>query len=170
MQTPQGEMELNILSEISFPDAITLEVSTPMGTQVLEVTDGQGVVKMGGQEQQLPESMVESILGELKRDPVNIALNAHHIEAHKMESEEENRTKLYLGGDYDLTLLLDSELYLPLEISYAEFDPDQGEDVSVTLKLTDWNASDGIRVAYDQKRYSDGELVNETVYTGHRKR
>ncbi len=170
MQTPQGEMELNILSEISFPDAITLEVSTPMGTQVLEVTDGQGVVKMGGQEQQLPESMVESILGELKRDPVNIALNAHHIEAHMMDSEEENRTKLYLGGDYDLTLLLDSELYLPLEISYTEFDPDQGEDVSVTLKLTDWNASDGIRVAYDQKRYSDGELVNETVYTGHRKR
>ena len=167
MQTPQGEMALEIRSQTTLPDAITMELSSPMGSQVLEVANGQGVVRMGGQEQQLPPHMTESILSELKRDPLNIALNVQELEAVLLDSDDEEDITLYIGGDYDMTIRIDSANNLPYEMAYTDFDQNEGREVDMRLKLDDWNEKDGVRVAYEQRRYADGELVSRTVYSEH---
>ncbi len=166
VQTPQGEMSLGVTSEITLPDAIVLEISTPMGSQILDISGSSGVMRMGGQEQPLPDNAVESIQTELKRNPLNLALNADRIEA-IMTGTDGDIIELYLGDDYDLNLKLDSETGLPVEMHYTQFDPEQGRDIEVRLELSDWNANDGIQVAYDQKQFSGGELSSHTEYTRH---
>ena len=168
IQTPQGEMAVEITSSMSFPDAMNLQISTPMGSQEIDISDGQGVVKMGGQEQQLPESAVESILDDLKRNPIHLAMKASNLEALLIDSEENEQViTIFIPGEYNMTVHIDSELHLPVKLEYSRFNPDQGRDVDVTLTLENWTLSDGVRVAYDQKNFSDGELESRTEYTDH---
>ncbi len=166
VQTPQGEMSLEVTSRLRFPDAISMEISTPMGSQIIEVADGQGVVRMGGQQQQLPQSFVESLLEDLKRNPLHLAMEAATLDA-KLIHEEKDVRKVHIGGDYDVTIHISDSESLPVEISYSQFNPDQGRDVEVTIILNDWTWNEGVRIAYEQERYSDGELVSRTLLSGH---
>lgn len=167
MQTPQGEIELKVRSQINFPDAITMEMSSPMGSQTLEVSGDRGVVKMGGQEQQLQQSMIESILRDIKRDPLNLAMNSSSIEAVLVEEESSELVTLYIAGNYDLTIHIDNERHLPVEMSYTEFDQEEGREVEMRVVLENWQVKNGVYVAYDQKRYANGELVTRTEFTDH---
>ncbi|MDG5766065.1 insulinase family protein [Balneolales bacterium ANBcel1] len=165
VQTPQGEMSMGITAEMSFPATLLMEISTPMGSQVIDISEGSGVIRMGGQEHPLPGNAVESILNELKRDPLNIARNAESIEA--LLTGDGDTVDLYLGGDYDMTISLDPETHLPVEMKYMQFDPNYGRDIENRTVLSNWNLNDGIRVAYEQTQYSGGELSSSTVYTSH---
>ncbi|MGM0739446.1 MAG: M16 family metallopeptidase [Bacteroidota bacterium] len=165
VQTPQGEMTLEVSSRIRFPDAMTMEISTPMGSQVIDLADGQGVVSMGGQEQPLPPAFVESMMEEIKKDPLSIALEADNLEAVLMDSDDDIR--IINIGEYDLTIHIHQDDHLPVKLSYSQFDPEEGREVEVNVELEDWNWADGVRVAYDQKRYSDGEPASSTRYTSH---
>lgn len=167
MVTPQGEMPLQLTSTLNFPDGMRMEISTPMGNQIIDISNGQGLVQMGGQEQPLPESFVESILLEIKRDPVNIALNAADLDAVLLESNDDAHI-IYVGGDFDMTIHLGSENHLPVEILYSQFNPQEGREVDVMVSLHNWTLRDGVRIAYSQERYSDGELVSRNQYSGHR--
>jgi zinc protease len=167
VQTPQGEMSLQVTSSITFPDAMTMEISTPMGSQVIEVAGGSGVVRMGGQEQPLPSAFVESMLEELKKDPVYLAMQADELPASLVGSNS-STVKIHIGGDVDVTLHVSTENMLPVEISYSQFDANQGRDVDVTVFLDEWTWSNGVRIAYDQKRYSDGEMASRTLVSEHR--
>ncbi len=166
VQTPQGEMSLQVSSRTRFPNAMTLEISTPMGSQVIELADGSGVVRMGGQEQPLPASFVESMLDELKRDPLYLAMNADELQA-ALIGTDGNIRKIHIGGEYDVTIHVSSDDMLPVEMSYTHFDANQGRDVNVTIFLDEWTWSSGVRIAYDQKRYSDGEQVSRTQIREH---
>lgn len=166
MQTPQGEMPLEVNSRLRFPDALNMEIATPMGSQIIEVADGRGVVKMGGQEQPLPSSFVESLLEDLKKNPLHLALEAASLQA-TLIHEENNTRIIHIGGDFDLTIRVSDSDALPVEISYSQFDPDQGRDVEVTIIMDDWTWNDGVRIPYEQKRYSDGELISRTQVSSH---
>ncbi|MBP3191134.1 M16 family metallopeptidase [Natronogracilivirga saccharolytica] len=168
IQTPQGEMAVEITSRTQFPANMNLQISTPMGSQEIDISGGSGVVRMGGQEQRLPESAVESMMDDLKRNPLNLAMNAAQLEALLIDSgENEDLLTLYIAGDYDVTLHIDPELELPVKMEYSRFDPDQGRNVDVTLTLDNWTLKDGVRVAYDQKSHADGEVQSRTEYTDH---
>ncbi len=166
VQTPQGEMSLEVTTRTRFPDAMTMEIATPMGSQVIEVADGSGVVRMGGQEQPLPSEFVASMVDEIKRDPVYLAMRADQLEATLIESDEDIKT-IHIGGEYDLTMKVSVSDQLPVEISYSQFEPQQGRDVDVTIVLGDWTWSDGVRVAYDQKQYSDNEISSRSQISEH---
>ncbi len=166
VQTPQGEMSLQVTSRMRFPDTVTMEISTPMGSQVIEIADGSGVIRMGGQEQPLPAAFVESMLDELKRDPVYLAMQGDVLQATLIDSDDDIK-KIHIGGAYDVTLHVSADDNLPVEITYSHFDPNQGREVDVKLVLSDWTLNDGVRIAYDQKRYSDGELVSRTRFRKH---
>jgi len=166
VQTPQGEMSLEVTTRTRFPDAMTMEIATPMGSQVIEVADGSGVVRMGGQEQPLPSEFVASMVDEIKRDPVYLAMRADQLEATLIESDEYIKT-IHIGGEYDLTMKVSVSDQLPVEISYSQFEPQQGRDVDVTIVLGDWTWSDGVRVAYDQKQYSDNEISSRSQISEH---
>lgn len=166
VQTPQGEMSLEVTTRTRFPDAMTMEIATPMGSQVIEVADGSGVVRMGGQEQPLPSEFVVSMVDEIKRDPVYLAMRADQLEATLIESDEDIKT-IHIGGEYDLTMKVSVSDQLPVEISYSQFEPQQGRDVDVTIVLGDWTWSDGVRVAYDQKQYSDNEISSRSQISEH---
>ncbi len=166
VQTPQGEMSLEVTTRTRFPDAMTMEIATPMGSQVIEVADGSGVVRMGGQEQPLPSEFVASMVDEIKRDPVYLAMRADQLEATLIESDEYIKT-IHIGGEYDLTMKVSISDQLPVEISYSQFEPQQGRDVDVTIVLGDWTWSDGVRVAYDQKQYSDNEISSRSQISEH---
>lgn len=168
VQTPQGEMPLQVESQTRFPDALTLELNTPMGTQVLEISDGTGVVRMGTMEQSLPPQAVNPILQGLMRDPVHIALAANDISAGLNTAEStEDKVVLYLDGDFDLTLELDPETALPRSVTYQEFDATAGREVDVTIRYDDWTAGSGLLVPYSQKQFSNGDAASRSVYTSH---
>ena len=166
VQTPQGEMSLQVTTRTRFPDAMTMEISTPMGSQVIEVADGSGVVRMGGQEQSLPSEFVASMVDEIKRNPVYLAMKADALEATLIASSDDIKT-IHIGGEYDLTMNVSASDQLPVEISYSQFEPQQGRDVDVTIVLGDWTWSDGVRIAYDQKQYSDNEMSSRSQISEH---
>ena len=166
VQTPQGEMSLQVTTRTRFPDAMTMEIATPMGSQVIELSDGSGVVRMGGQEQPLPSDFVASMLDEIKRNPLYLAMTADLLEVALIESSDDIKT-IHIGGEYDLTMNVSTRDQLPVEISYSQFEPQQGRDVEVTIVLGDWTWSDGVRMAYDQKRYSDGQLDSRSQVSEH---
>ncbi len=166
VQTPQGEMSLQVASRITFPDAMTMEISTPMGSQVIEVADGTGVVRMGGQEQPLPSAFVESIMDEIKKDPVYLAMMADELQASLIGSDD-NSVMIHISGEFDVTMRVSTDNMLPVEISYSQFDANQGRDVDMTVFLDEWTWSNGVRIAYDQKRYSDGEMASRTQVREH---
>ncbi len=166
VQSPQGEMPLEVTSRLQFPDAVSMEIATPMGKQILEVADGRGIVKMGGQEQPLPSSFVESLQEDLKKNPLHLAMLAETLDATLIETEDHIK-KIYIGGNFDMTIQISVRDALPVEVSYTQFDPDQGRDVEVTIILKDWTWNDGVQIPYDQRRYSEGELISRTKVTGH---
>ena len=72
-KTPQGEMNLKVVSTVSLPDRIRQEMTTPMGqiTIVMAGNDGFIVAPMGTQP--LPESQRADISRLLKRQPISLA-------------------------------------------------------------------------------------------------
>ncbi len=167
IQTPQGEMALNVHAIAVYPDQLTMDISTPMGSQRLEIADGQGVMKMGGQEQALPEAMVSSLLNELKKEPLYLALHHTGLEAYLLEAGDGENITIYIGGELDLTLNIDKDTYLPAEITYSEFDQSIGNDVSITITFDNWTSGDGVRIPYLQKRYNNGEQASQTLLEEH---
>lgn len=168
VQSPMGEMVLGVKQTVNFTDdKLISEVSAPMGQVTMQIIDGEGSMMMGGNQMPMPPAQKEEMLSEHKRNPLYIAMNAGDFtsEYHGMaETEDGHFVHVILVGDTRINLYLDPETTEPASISYRQFDPQQGQQVSVRRVFTEWTLSDGVMLPYQTEIYQgDNRVASITV-------
>lgn len=171
VNTPQGVMQLGNNSTLNFSELEFInEISAPMGQVVMEIKNGTGVMKMGGQEQQMPPQQLQSMMNEYERHYINLALNHNSIEAEYIGETEKNLipvVELRVLLDTPVTLYLSKETSLPVAVVTREMDPQQGQRVTVENYYDQWEVVDGIAYAYQSTTLIDGEEQASTVVKSH---
>lgn len=163
--------KLPVTLKMDYPDAVEQNITTPGGTMKLSYKDGKGTMTMAGQERPMPAPMVSNLKETLNRSIVAIALNADSLNPQFLGTEEVDGTtynKISVTvNDKDISLLLDQQTNLPGIMQYQQFNPQQGAQVAVEDRYSDWNSSGGVTYPYMQVTYVDGNKTAEAVYTTH---
>lgn len=171
INTPQGEMALESKEELNFEEnQFIAEVNAPFGEIVTEISNGNGVMKMGGQEREMPPAQMEQTLSQYSRNFVNIALNLQETSAEYMGMETVEAVEyvyLKIKSDPEFELFLNPETSLPAMIRFSQFNPQQGARQNVEVHYSDWKMSDGVNYAYETINYADGEQVAKTSVKSH---
>jgi len=172
IQTPQGVMTLGNLATLNFGEMKFInEIRAPMGQIVMEVNDGAGIMIMGGQEQPMPPQQYQEVMNEYQRHYLNLALNHGTIEAEFIGETEKNLVpvvELRVNLEENpLTLFLNSETALPVMMETRQFDPQQGQRVTLVSSFDEWNIVDGVAIAYKNTSKIDGEEQSSTIVKEH---
>ncbi|HMB98182.1 MAG TPA: insulinase family protein, partial [Balneolaceae bacterium] len=171
INAPQGEMSLDSREELNFEEnEFIAEVNAPFGKIVTEISNGNGVMKMGGQERAMPPAQMEQTLGQYSRNFINIALNLEETSAEYMGMEMVESVEyvhLKIKSDPEFDLFLNPETSLPAMIQFSQFNPQQGARQNVEVRYSDWKMSDGVNYAYETINYADGEQVAKTNVKSH---
>lgn len=172
LHTPQGVMTLGNLATLNFGEMKFInEIQAPMGQIVMELNDGAGIMKMGGQEQPMPPQQYQEVMNEYQRHYLNLALNHEIIDAEYIGETEKNtipviELKVNLEEN-PLTLFLSTETALPVIMETRQFDPQQGQRVTVVNSFDEWTVVDGVALAYKNISRVDGEEQSSTVVNEH---
>ncbi|NGP75787.1 insulinase family protein [Balneolaceae bacterium YR4-1] len=171
-QLPGGQMSLQTTSTIDYPDAVEQTVQTPGGTMKITYADGQGKMSMGGQERPLPPQMNQNLKETLNRSYLAIAMAENDINPQYTGTEEfEDKTYAKLSvnvDDKDILFLVDEETGYPRLMRYQQFNPQQGEQVQIEERYSDWKTVDGVAYAYTQISFSGDQKASETTYKEHK--
>ncbi|MEX0769888.1 MAG: pitrilysin family protein [Balneolaceae bacterium] len=171
VNTPQGEMELGSHDTLDFEEnAFISEISTPMGTIVSEIRDGEGVMKMGGQEQAMQPQQLQQALNEYRRHYINLALNFETLNVEFIGETEKNGVdlvELRIRMDEPFTIYLDPGTALPYMLEANRFNLQMGERVTTESYYEDWQVADGVNVAYRVKTLMAGEEQSSATVVDH---
>lgn len=170
VQGPMGEMVLGVRQTVNFDDdKLIAEVTAPMGVITMQIMDGEGVMMMGGNQMPMPPAQKEEMLSEHKRNPLYIALHAGTFtsEYHGMtETEDGHFAHIVLVGDTRINLYLDPETAAPASIAFRQFDPEQGQQVTMKRVFAEWTLNDGVMLPYQTDVYQgDDKISSITVKT-----
>lgn len=171
VQSPMGEITIGVKQTANFQSELLIsEVSAPMGEVVMEVRDGSGVMKMGGNEMPMPSAQLEQTKAELYRNYLFLALNSGEIDAEFMgmvEKEGEEFAHIKIDNDFPMELFINPETSLPAMATYRQMDPQQGMRVTVTTHYNEWTENDGVYYSYESISYADDEQVARVVVKSH---
>jgi predicted Zn-dependent peptidase len=171
-QFPGGQMTIQTTATIDYPDAIDQSIQTPGGTMQITYEDGEGKMVMGGQERPLPPQMNQNLKETLNRSFLAVAMTENDINPQftgTEEFEEETYDKLSVNiDDKDILFLVDQETGLPRLMRYQQFNPQQGEQMQIEERYSEWNTTSGVAYAYKQITYSGEEKASETTYKNHK--
>lgn len=170
-QLPGGQMTLQTQATITYPDAIEQTVQTPGGTMNISYKDGAGQMTMMGQERPLPPQMSQNLKETLNRSFLAVAMTDNDINPQYLGTEEfDGKTYGQLSVNIDgkdILFLVDEETGFPRLMRYQQFNPQQGEQVQVEERYSDWNTSSGVAYAYKQITYMGEQKANESTYKNH---
>jgi zinc protease len=171
VQSPAGEITMKVAQTINFQEErITSVINAPMGEVTVEVADGQGVMRMGGNEMNMPPQQLAETKSELYRNYVYLALNRDQLDVEFLGMKELNGNEyahIRINDEMPLELYIDPETALPAQAEYRIMDPQQGQRVTVTMEYRDWKEESGVMMAYETIGYSDGNQISRTVVTSH---
>jgi len=171
VQSPAGEMTIKVSQTINFDEErITSVINAPMGEVTVEVADGQGVMRMGGNEMRMQPQQLAETKSELYRNYLYIALNRDELDAEFLGMKELNGSEyahIRINDEMPFELYIDPETSLPAQAEYRQMDPQQGQRVTVTMEYGDWKEESGVMMAYETVGYSDGNQISRTVVTSH---
>ena len=171
VQSPAGEITMGVVQTINFQEERTTSVvNAPMGQITVEVADGQGVMKMGGNEMRMPPQQLAEAKSELYRNYLYIALNKDQVDVEFLGMKELNGSEyahIRINDELPFEIYINPETSLPAQAEYRQMDPQQGQRVTVTLKYGDWQEKSGVMMAYETVSYSDGNQISRTVVTSH---
>ena len=171
VQTPQGEMVLGVTQTVNFSEEkLISEISAPMGQVTMQVVNGEGTMKMGGNEMPMPPAEKEQLMAEFYRNHTYLALNRDELDVEYVgTSEIDGRSyeHIRINNEITLNLYLDPETSLPGITTYRQFDPQQGERVTVKIVSEDWQESDGVVIPYKTTVYSEGTQRSVTDVKSH---
>ncbi len=171
IQTPQGEMSMGISQIINFgEEKIISTINAPMGQVTIEVVDGQGVMKAGGNEMPMPPQQLQEAKSELYRHYLFVALNRGEKAAEFLgmrEIEGNEYVHIRINDEMPLEIYLDPENGFPAYSEFRQMDPQQGRRVTVTLQFSNWTEQDGVMMAYEVVTLSDNDPVATTVINSH---
>lgn len=166
--------KLPITTKIDYPSSIEQTIQAPMGILKMIYEDGSAKMVMAGQERPLPAGspQAENLKGSLTRNIVSIARKAGELKPKFLGTEEVEGTiynKLSVTvSEKNLTMFLSPESNLPGIIRYQEFNPQQGNQVTVEDQYSEWTTENGVTYSYKQVSIVDGEKAAEAVYTSHK--
>jgi len=171
VQTPQGEMVLGLKQTINFDEEKLISVvNAPMGEITMELVDGEGKMVMGGNEMPMPDEQKEQVMAEYYRNHVYLSLNREGLQAEFIGMEEidgETYAHVRIVDEITLNLYLDPDTALPVITTYRQFDPQQGDRVTVKLVSEEWTEQDGVMMPYKSTSYSNDTKVSETIVKSH---
>ena len=158
-------MELGQEIATVFPDRLRLELSTPMGTQVVIRQGDRAIASAGGQQQELPSPQVDDLKRDLARDLVFLArsgagaVEAVAAGAETIEGVEYDRVAVSLDGSTS-QLWVDGEGSV-LKQSYQGPHPFTQAPVGFEVTYADFREVAGVRVPYRRSMMIDGEPFAE---------
>jgi len=165
---PGGSMTLQTTATVDYPDAIRQTIQTPQGTLNLTYEDGEGTMEMMGQQRPLSPPQVQNLKETLNRSYLAVALNNGSLNPQYLGTEEfegEPFAKVSVTVDEKrLVYLIDEDTGFPRLMRYSQFDPQQGEQIQVEERYSDWRSLEGITYAYKEVTFSGGEKASEAVY------
>jgi predicted Zn-dependent peptidase len=171
VQSPGGEMTIKVSQTINFDEErITSVINAPMGEVTVEVADGQGVMRMGGNEMPMQPQQLAEAKSELYRNYLYLALNKDQLDVEFLgmkEVDDSEYAHIRINDEMPFELYIDPETSLPAQAEYRQMDPRQGQRVTVTMEYGDWREENGVLMAYETVSYSDGNQIARTVVTSH---
>jgi len=157
---------------VDYPDAIEQTIQAPMGTLQLSYKGGSGTMTVGGQERPLPPAMAKGLKSTLNRSFISIALNADSVNPKFVGTEDVEGTsysKVNVSvDDTNVMLLIDPETNYPDIIRYKQFSPQQGSQVTVENRNSDWTVTEGVAYPYKQVTFISGSKSAEATYKSHK--
>lgn len=167
----QGGQTMTTTLTIDYPDAIEQTIQAPMGKMQLSYKGGSGTLTAGGQERPLPPQMAKGLKSTLNKSFVSIALNAADVNPKFTGTEEVDGTtynKLNVTVDgSNVTLLLDQKTYYPQVVRYQQFSPQQGSQVTIENRYSDWHTVGGVAYPYEQVTFVNGNQSAKAIYESH---
>lgn len=171
VQTPQGEMNLDLVQTINFnTDKLVADVTMPMGQVTMQIEDGEGKMMMGGNEMPMQPAQKEQLMAEYYRNHLYLALNRENLGVEYLGMEEmEGRELAHIRVEANETihLYLDPDTALPIVRTYQQFDPQAGEQLTIKVVSNDWREADGVLMPYETVVYSRGEQNATTTLSTH---
>lgn len=171
VQTPQGEMNLDLVQTINFQtDKIVADVTMPMGQITMQIEDGEGKMMMGGNEMPMQPAQKEQLVAEYYRNHIYLALNREDfgVEYFGMEEMEgQELAHIRVDANETIHLYLDPKTALPVVRTYRQFDPQAGEQVTIKVVSTEWQEADGVLMPYNTVVYNGEEINAEMTLVSH---
>ncbi len=166
VETPQGQMTVNVDETIVLPDKMMAKIGTPMGEMTRVVTPDVAYMAMGGQSRDLPASMKEQALEQIARHYVSIA---QHVNDSSLEFVANGTAKV---GDKDAAVV---DVYLNGKKVTWYLDPTTGAllreqqnvvgqtgPAEVTTDLSDWKTVNGVNFAMKGVTMQNGKQAAST--------
>jgi len=166
----QGPMTLDSKVTIGFPDALTQEVVTPMGSQTIVYANGSAKVVAGANEQALPATFAEQFKATEARHYLNPMLLGGQLAAEYLGEEDEEGevyAKIFVG-DLNMTLWISTATGLPYKSIVKEFNAQMGAEVESIAVMKDWAVADGVYMAYTTESFANGQPAGSFVISSHR--
>ena len=171
VNTPQGEITIESEENLNFKEEkFSGVINTPMATIQVEISDGKGVMKVGGNEMPMQPGQVNQNLNEYSRNYVNLALNAADSDVEYLGNSEINGAEtvhLRINDDPAFELFMNPETSLPVMIRYSQFNPQAGARQTVETYYSKWELNDGVNYAYEAVSYLEGEQQSSTTVKSH---
>lgn len=171
-QLPGGKMSMQMTTTIDYPDAVERVIDSPQGKLTLILKNGQGTMKMMGQERPLPPQQTNSLKEALNRNYLSVALNNGNLNPQYLGMEEfqdRKYAKLQVTvNDKNMLYLVDESTGLPRLVRYKQFNPQVGKQVTVEERYAEWKSGEGVTFAYYEITYIDGEKRGEITYEEHK--
>lgn len=156
---------------ISYPDGIEQTVQTPRGAMTMKLEDGQGTMSMGGQQQPMPPPMAKGLKEDLNRSYLAMAQNNENLDPQYLGQEEfegASYAKISVTiDDKNVTLLIDEKTGYPRLMRYRQFNPQQGKQVQMEQRYSNWAKNGGVAYAYKKVSFSDGTKQAEMIFESH---
>lgn len=167
----QGGQTIGTTMTVDYPDAVEQTIEAPMGKIQLLYKDGSGTMLMGGQERPMPPQMAKGLKSTLNRSFLAIAMKADELNPQFLGTEEvDGRTYNKVSvkvHDTNITLLLDQETNYPQIQRYKQFNPQQGQQVMVENRNSEWETSGGVAYPYSQTTFIGGNKSAVAQYESH---
>ncbi|MDX1619058.1 MAG: pitrilysin family protein [Balneolaceae bacterium] len=165
---PGGSMTIQTTATVDYPDAIQQTIQTPQGTLNLSYENGKGTMEMMGQERPLSPPQVQNLKETLNRSYLAVAKNNGDLDPQYLGTEEfdgKSYAKVTVTvNEKTLTYLIDTDTGYPRLMRYRQFNPQQGEQVQIEERYSDWKTMDGISYAFREITFSGGEKTSEAAY------
>lgn len=165
---PGGSMTVRTTATVDYPDAIKQTIQTPQGTLNLTYKDGQGSMEMMGQDRPLSPQQAQNLRETLNRSYLAVAknngnLNPQYLGNEEFEGKQFAKVSVTVN-EKNLVYLIDPETGYPRLMRYQQFNPQQGEQVQIEERYSDWRTRKGVAYAFKEITFSAGDKASEATY------
>jgi len=109
-------------------------------------------------------------MAEFYRNHIYLAMNRDDLDVDYMGMEQMDGNEyanVRINDEITLNLYIDPETNLPMITTYEQFDPQQGQTVTVRMVANDWRETGGVMMPYEMTGYAGDEQRSKTEVTSH---